>query len=48
MCDKKSSNKCGDCFYCYKIYGLIWCAKSIKRTDTDNVACSDFRKPLHR
>lgn len=46
--EKPDSNKCGDCFYCYKLYGNIWCAKYRTTTSPDTDACGAFRKPLRR
>ena len=43
-----AKNKCGDCFYCYKAYGNIWCAKYRTTTNPDTDACGAFRKPLRR
>lgn len=38
--EKPDSNKCGDCFYCYKLYGCIWCVKYKTRTSPYADACS--------
>lgn len=43
-----AKNKCGDCFYCYELYGNIRCVKYRTTTSPDTDACGAFRNPLRR
>ena len=43
-----AKNKCGDCFYCYNLYGNIRCGKYRTTTSPDADACRFFREPSYR